>query len=239
LSCNWARGAQNRGGDRRNTEIFYREFSLLRELAAASVLHAPLAASGLVLVVLCVGCGQSGHPTCPTSSAAYPKHAKRRDCKGSTAVPFIGRLEGEGVPPVFEPPPSLFFSAHLVVEGNATLLGRFTLDFSHRVNLNTLVGIDAVFTTANGDTLLTQVEGPVTPAESPTAFTLVETYTVAGGTGRFESASGSLVITRAVDFANPFTSGSIEGSISAPSPSSEGGRSGRLARAASARPRPR
>lgn len=180
-------------------------------------MHARLAASSLVLVVLCVGCGQSGPPTSPTSSAAITSTSSDAP-GGSIAIPFKGRLEGEGDPPVFEPPPSPFFSAHLVASGNATLLGRFTLDFSHRVNLNTLVGIgDAALTAANGDALLTHVEGQAMPAGSPTAFTVVETHTVTGGTGRFEGASGSFVVTRAVDFANPFTSGSIEGSIFAPS----------------------
>jgi hypothetical protein len=95
-------------------------------------------------------------------------------------------------------------------------LGRFTLDFSHRVNLDTLEGSGtAVFTAANGDTLITDAEGEAEPVPgSPTAYTVVETHKVTGGTGRFAGASGEFTITRAVDFANPFTSGDIDGWIS-------------------------
>jgi hypothetical protein len=89
------------------------------------------------------------------------------------------------------------------------------MDFSHRVNLDTLEGIgDAVFTFPNGDTLKTHVTGTAMPAGSPTAFTVVEIHEVTGGTGRFAGASGTFTVTRAVDFTDPFTSGEIAGWIS-------------------------
>ena len=186
----------------------------------------------LVPTLVGIGCGQPVSPAGPSSirPGGTPESAASQQpqpsigaaegpsgtaaASGRPAVPFKGTLEGEADPPVFEPPPSPYFSAHLEAEGQATHLGRFTMDFSHRVNLATLIGIGkAVFTAANGDTLMTDAEGRATPAGSPTAFTVVEIHTVTGGTGRFAGASGRFTITRAVDFANPFTSGEIEGSI--------------------------
>jgi hypothetical protein len=139
-------------------------------------------------------------------------------------VAIKGRLQGDADPPVFEPPPSPYFTAHLLVAGEASHVGRFMMDYSHRVNLDTLEGIGtAVFTfpkerpsqaPPDADTLLTKVEGTATPAGSPTAFTVVEIHKVTGGTGRFAGAGGEFTITRAVDFTDPFTSGEIVGWIS-------------------------
>jgi hypothetical protein len=91
------------------------------------------------------------------------------------------------------------------------------MDFSHRVSLETLEGVGtARFTAANGDELMTDVKGTAKPAGTPTSFTVFETHTVTGGTGRFAGARGVFTLTRSVDFADPFTQGEIEGWISAP-----------------------
>ena len=180
-------------------------------------MRAPTA--GLLVILLSVGCSQVGTPTSP-SLAARSAASSQEGVVGTVAttasstVPFKGTLEGIADPPEFEPPPSPFFSAHLVARGNATHLGRFTMDYSHRVNLLTLAGIGtAIFTAANGGTLTTSVEGTATPTSSPTAFTVTETHTITGGTGRFAGASGSFTVTRSVDFADPFTAGSIDGEL--------------------------
>jgi len=183
----------------------------------------PLAIVVCLVAIVCVGCGESGSPAGPSS--ARPDDTSIANASGPSGavaaataiVPFKGHLQGRADPPVFDPPPSPFFSAHLRAEGQATHLGRFIMDFSHRVNLVTLAGSGkAVFTAANGDTLMTDVEGTATPAGSPTAFTVTETHTVTGGTGRFTNATGQFTITRAVDFADPFTSGQMKGWISTP-----------------------
>ena len=78
----------------------------------------------------------------------------------------------------------------------------------------TLAGIGtATFTAANGDILTTTVAGTATPTSSPSAFTVAETHTITGGTGRFAGARGSFIVTRSVDFADPFTTGSIDGEL--------------------------
>jgi hypothetical protein len=170
-----------------------------------------------------IGCGEPRSPASPSSlqpdsSSGVAGTSSNPEATPSASSPVMvaikGSLQGEADPPVFEPPPSPFFTTHLVATGQASHLGRFTLDFSHRVNLDSLEGIgDAVFTFPNGDTLKTHATGTATPAGTPTAFTVVEIHEVTGGTGRFAGASGEFTVTRAVDFTNPFTSGEIDGSI--------------------------
>jgi hypothetical protein len=174
--------------------------------------------TGLVVIALSVGCNTVSTPTSPSLAARSTDVTVggRADTlsAAASAVPFKGTLEGIADPPQFEPPPSTFFSAHLLASGNATHLGRFTMDYSHRVNLLTLSGIGtAIFTAANGDAFTTTVQGTATPTNSPTAFTVAETHTITGGTGRFADARGSFVVTRSVDFADPFTAGSLDGQL--------------------------
>ena len=173
--------------------------------------------AGLFVFSLSVGCSQVATPTSPSLAAKSVESSLEggaATAAAATTVPFKGNLEGIADPPQFDPPPSPFFSAHLLARGNATHLGRFTVDYSHRVNVATLAGIGtATFTAANGDTLTTTVEGTATPTSSPTAFTVVEIHTVTGGTGRFAGARGTLTITRSVDFADPYTAGAIVGEL--------------------------
>jgi hypothetical protein len=177
----------------------------------------------LSVALASIGCGEPGSPASPSSlqpdsSSGLAGTSGNPEATPSASSPVTvaikGSLQGEADRPVFEPPPSPFFTTHLVATGQASHLGRFTLDFSHRVNLDSLEGIgDAVFTFPNGDTLKTHATGTATPAGTPTAFTVVEIHEVTGGTGRFAGASGEFTVTRAVDFTNPFTSGEIDGSI--------------------------
>ena len=174
-----------------------------------------------LLTLVAAACSEPGSPGAPSpihpgnNSDTASGASSGTMASAAVKMPFKGSLQGNADPPVFEPPPSPYFSAHLLAEGQAAHLGRFTMDYSHRVSLDTLEGLGtALFTAANGDTLMTDVKGKATPAGSPTAFTVVEVHTVTGGTGRFAGATGTFTVTRAVDFANPFTSGEIDGWIS-------------------------
>jgi hypothetical protein len=189
-------------------------------------------ALALSVTLASIGCGEPGSPVSPSSiqpdsssglagTAGSP--AATSSASASVTLAIRGRVQGDADPPVFEPPPSPYFTAHLLIPGEASHVGRFTYDLSHRVNLNTLEGTGtAVFTfpkerpsqAKQDDRLMTTVEGTATPAGGPTAFTVVETHKVTGGTGRFAGASGEFTITRAVDFTDPFTSGEIVGWIS-------------------------
>ena len=154
---------------------------------------------GCLVILLSAGCNQVGMPTSPTlarsSASSLESGAATVSTTASSRAPFKGTLEGIADPPQFEPPPSMAFSAHLLATGNATQLGRFKMDYSHRVEGLDGVGT-ATFTAANGDAFTTSVMGKATPTGSPTAFTVVETHTVTGVNGRFVGATGSVVVTR-------------------------------------------
>jgi hypothetical protein len=193
------------------------------------LVHRLLTAVGVVSLALFAGCSQPVSPTSPTSGApGAPSTATAARSTTGTGeitggltiqeVPLKGRYEGSYT---FTPDaaPSPFASVHLEATGNATHLGRFTLDFPHRVNLAAvpITGVGtAQLTGANGDTLISDSTGVATPLATPGAYTIVETHTIIGGTGRFAGATGTFIVTRAVDLANPLTSAVIEGTISSP-----------------------
>ena len=129
-------------------------------------------------------------------------------------VPFKGSLEGFSV---VTPINAQFIFVRLIGTGNATQLGSFTVDVPHTVDLTTGIGIGIMtFTAANGDTLTAGFTGQGTPTTDPVVFSIVETATITGGTGRFAGATGSFIVTRSFSFATSLTTGSIEGTISSP-----------------------
>ena len=98
--------------------------------------------------------------------------------------------------------------------GNATQLGRFTVNYEVEINLLTLVGIDsAQFVAANGDSLYAEGLGQATETGIPGVVNVVEVYTITGGTGRFASASGNITWKRVVDTNTGVTSGTLNGNI--------------------------
>jgi hypothetical protein len=70
----------------------------------------------------------------------------------------------------------------------------------------------ATFTAANGDTLLATVAGQATRT-SPTTLSIVEVYTVTGGTGRFADATGGFTLHSTVDQTTGVSSGTLSGAI--------------------------
>lgn len=173
--------------------------------------HVPLA---MLVAVLSVGCSESSPLTGPSavSMASRPSGLAAR----ATELPFKGRLEGDFtfVP---EPSPSTFAAvAFTSVAGQASHLGAFSIEAPHRVNLATLPAqATGTFrlTAANGDTLLATFTGLGTPTATPGVFSVLETATITGGTGRFAGATGSFVVERSVDLSALFTTGSFEGVI--------------------------
>ena len=70
--------------------------------------------------------------------------------------------------------------------GTATYLGKYTEHITMQIFLPTLTSTGtATFTAANGDTLIATVVGQATPTATPGALSIVEVYTITGGTGRF------------------------------------------------------
>jgi hypothetical protein len=131
-------------------------------------------------------------------------------------VPFKGSLEGDVTITPLTPP-------HLQVDvdatGNATQLGKFTLEIPHVVNVANGTAIGSYeFTAANGDTLSADFTGQAMPTAVPGVLYIEETATITGGTGRFAGATGSFVCERLFDRVAGTTSGSFEGTISSPGP---------------------
>lgn len=128
-------------------------------------------------------------------------------------VPFKGRLEGAVTITPLDPP---FASVVIDGTGNATQLGRFTVEIPHLVNLAVRGGVGSyVFTAANGDTLTADFTGQATLL-APGVLSIAESGIITGGTGRFAGATGSFAAERIFFVATLVTTGSFEGTISSP-----------------------
>lgn len=111
--------------------------------------------------------------------------------------------------------PTLFVTSS--GSGQATQLGRYTVSYQVEVNILTSAGIaSAQFVAANGDSLFAEGLGQATETGTPGVVTIVETYTVTGGTGRFEGASGTLTVERVLNQVTGETSGTFNGTILLP-----------------------
>ena len=184
-------------------------------------MHASLTSVGVVGVALFVGCSQPITPTSPTSlsSACLSIAASEAKVTGVAVhsnhqeVPFKGRLEGTAIITPGTPP---FLSVSIVGTGNATHLGRFTVDIPHVVNTTNRTSTGTYeFTAANGDTLTAGFTGQAT-LTAPGVLSIVETATITGGTGRFGDATGSFTVERLFNQVTGLTTGSFEGTIPSP-----------------------
>ena len=97
--------------------------------------------------------------------------------------------------------------------GTATYLGRYTEHITMVINIPTLSATGAAtFTAANGDTLTATIAGQATRT-SPTTLSIVENYTITGGTGRFADATGSFALQSTLDQLTGASSGTFSGTI--------------------------
>lgn len=184
-------------------------------------MHASLTAVGVVGIALFVGCSQPITPTSPTSlsSASLSIASSEANATGAGVlsndqeVPFKGRLEGTATITPGTPP---FLSVSIVGTGNATHLGRFTVEIPHVVNTTNRTSTGTYeFTGANGDTLTAGFTGQAT-LTAPGVLSIVETATITGGTGRFADATGSFTVERLFNQVTRLTTGSFEGTTSSP-----------------------
>ena len=129
---------------------------------------------------------------------------------GPQPVPLKGSLQAfEAYDLQF---PTLFVDA--IGSGTSTHLGRFTVAYQVDVNLLTGGGPASIhLVAANGDAIFATGLGQGSPTEDPDVSSIVETYTIAGGTGRFEEATGSFTVERLVNVVTGTTSGSFDGTI--------------------------
>lgn len=101
--------------------------------------------------------------------------------------------------------------------GNATQLGLFTLSYHALLNIPTLsASTSNTLVAADGSSLFGQGTGQGTPTATPSIVSIVETYTIMGGTGRFEGATGTFTVERLINRATLTSSGSISGTIVLP-----------------------
>ena len=97
--------------------------------------------------------------------------------------------------------------------GTATYLGRYREYVTMVIDLPTLSSTGtATLTAANGDTLLATVAGQSTRT-SPTTLSIVEVYTITGGTGRFADATGSFTLESTLDQTTGASTGAFSGAI--------------------------
>jgi len=98
--------------------------------------------------------------------------------------------------------------------GTATYLGKYTEHITMQIFLPTLSSTGtATFTAANGDTLTATVLGQATPTTTTGVLSIVEVYTITGGTGRFADATGSFTLESTVNQATGVSSGTFSGEI--------------------------
>jgi hypothetical protein len=98
--------------------------------------------------------------------------------------------------------------------GTATYLGKYTSHLTAEVDVLTshATGV-ATFTAANGDTLTASVDGQSTPTTIPGVISIVETYTITGGTGRFAGATGTITLKIILTQATGVSTGTFSGAI--------------------------
>jgi len=97
--------------------------------------------------------------------------------------------------------------------GTATYLGRYTEHVTMQIFIPTLSSTGAAtFTAANGDTMTATVAGQATRT-SPTTLSIVEHYTITGGTGRFADATGSFDLASTLEQTTGASSGTFSGAI--------------------------
>jgi hypothetical protein len=97
--------------------------------------------------------------------------------------------------------------------GTATYLGRYTEHIVMVINIPTLSSTGtATFTAANGDTLTANVVGQAMRT-GPTVLSIVEVYTVTGGTGRFADATGAFTLNSTVEQTTGVSTGTLSGAI--------------------------
>ncbi len=101
--------------------------------------------------------------------------------------------------------------------GTATQLGYYTMTFHAQVNIPTLASsTSSTWVASNGDTISATGSGQGSPTSQPGVMSIVEKYTITGGTGRFAHASGSFAVQRLVNRATGISSGTISGTIVIP-----------------------
>jgi hypothetical protein len=174
---------------------------------------------GIAVILSGVACSERVPVTAPSAisvasdatlaGAAAPSWASRAD-----ATPFRGTFDGTQTVTPLPPFPPTSASVDVTASGTSTHLGRFTMELPHIVDFTTSSATGtATITAASGDTIVATFTGHAVPGP---VVAITEQATVVSGTGRFAGATGTFTITRLFVQADGVTTGTIEGTISAP-----------------------
>jgi hypothetical protein len=125
-------------------------------------------------------------------------------------TPFKGSVEAhETGQPMF---PTLFLTREGT--GTATHLGKYTEQITMQINIPTMSSTgSAIFTAANGDTVVASVVGQATLTADPAVLSIVEVYTITGGTGRFAAATGTFTLKSTLNRPTGVSTGKFDGTI--------------------------
>jgi hypothetical protein len=131
-------------------------------------------------------------------------------------VPFKGTIQGNDFDIAST---STTVTVLTVGTGIGTLVGKFS--FTQTVTVDVTNGADtgsAHWVAANGDSIDATVVGSGEPVITPDGivFSIKETVTVTGGTGRFVGVEGSFTIERVASPVTFLTSGGFDGTITPP-----------------------
>lgn len=128
---------------------------------------------------------------------------------GAAQTPFKGTVRA--VETVVAVPPTASLTRDGT--GTSTYLGKYTEHIVMTIDLPTMSSAGAAtFTAANGDTVTSTLVGQATPTDA-TTFSIVEIYTITGGTGRFAGATGTFTLQSTVDETTGISSGTFSGVI--------------------------
>lgn len=163
-----------------------------------------LPAAAIAVVVMITACTEPA--TSPLDGAAAFS-AVNRD--GSVNLPFKAGMTTASTGAVPDPnacPGATELREHQVGEGEGTMLGRFTVEFTFCIDIADLLDDGQLtagesipysdgtgtFTAANGDQLIMSISGEIVPGNRPGyPLEFHDAFEWIGGSGRFESASGS------------------------------------------------
>jgi hypothetical protein len=174
----------------------------------------------LGLCVFAIGCGgeMTRSPTSPSTAQtqaqaapAAPATPQLAQAHPRTEVPFRGSYQQTetGEP---QSPTTLIVTGTAV--GTATHLGQYTMTFTALVDLTAGTGVgDNIFVAADGDRLFCTSSGQVTPTAEPGVLSITDSFSITGGTGRFEGATGNFSGVRLLNAATGISSGSFDGTI--------------------------
>ena len=105
-------------------------------------------------------------------------------------IPFEGFISVTATPDPLQPDPALL-NLHITGTGRATVVGNILVSALATLDPATLTYTGSfVWTVSNGDQLFGTFEGYFIPTGRPNVFDNHETFTITGGTGRLEGASG-------------------------------------------------